>query len=415
MFLECKSTNKRMRKHFPILLLFSFLYACSIPKNSIKTTHFLPEKQLQILTQKALKNLDLVEIDSMNIPRTINEDGSIHGVKSNDWTSGFYAGTHWGLYRFSKEERLKDAAIQWTAFQKKERLDSHTHDLGFKIYCSFGEGYRITKSTKYEEVIIEAANQLSQRYSKKVRAIRSWDHNKDKWEYPVIIDNMMNLEMLFVAAKLSGNKELFEIANNHAKTTLNNHFRADNSAYHVIDFFPENGTIRKRNTHQGYKHESAWARGQAWGLYGFILSYRATKNLIYLEQARKIAHFIFTHPNLPSDKIPYWDFNAPNIPNEERDASAAAIAASGLIELSQYDKENSHKYLTWADQVLISLSSKAYEATSPPFFLQQSVGSKPHNSEVNVPITYADYYFVEALIRRNFLLKNGTLTGLLFE
>jgi len=173
--------------------------------------------------------------------------------------------------------------------------------------------------------------------------------------------------------------------------------------------------VRKRNTHQGYSHESAWARGQAWGLYGFTATYRATKNPEYLEQAKKIANFFFTHPNLPDDKIPYWDFNAPNIPNEERDASAAAIAVSGLIELSQYDSKNSKKYLAWADQVLSSLSSKAYEATTPPFFVTQCVGSKPHNSEVNVPINYADYYYVEALLRRHALLKNGSLSEVIAD
>ncbi|MEM1122124.1 MAG: glucuronyl hydrolase, partial [Bacteroidota bacterium] len=199
----------------------------------------------------------------------------------------------------------------------------------------------------------------------------------------------------------------------HAQKTLHNHFRKDNSSYHVIDYFPETGEVRKRNTHQGHSHESAWSRGQAWGLYGFTVAYRETKNSAYLEQAKKIADFFFTHPNMPDDKIPYWDFDAPNIPNEERDASAAAIAASGLIELSQHDTANKDKYLKWADQVLASLSSKAYEATTPPFFVTQSVGSKPHNSEINVPINYADYYFVEALLRRKALLADGSLENII--
>ncbi len=404
-----------MKKAILFSLIICTIFACSSQKNSQSQVAFSPEKQLKILTEKALRDIELIPLDSMNVPRSINADGSIHGVKTRDWTSGFHAGKLWGLYRYSKDERLKKAAMDWTAFQKKERFDDHTHDLGFKIYCSFGEGYRLMNNEDYKQVIIDASEQLIQRYSDKVGAIRSWDHNRDKWDYPVIVDNMMNLEMLFQAAKLSGNKKLYEVADNHAQKTLKNHFRADNSSYHVIDYYPENGTIRKRNTHQGYSHESAWSRGQAWGLYGFTVTYRETKNPEYLEQAKKIADFFFTHPNLPTDKIPYWDFNAPNIPNEERDASAAAIAASALIELSQHDTENSKKYLAWADQVLSALSTTAYEATTPPFFVAQCVGSKPHDSEINVPINYADYYYVEALLRRNTLLKNGSLSEVIAD
>lgn len=401
------------------LILFLFgcclIFACASQKKQGQSIQFSPEKQLNLLTKKAIKNIDLIPLDSMNVPRSVNKDGTIHGVKTRDWTSGFYAGKLWQLYRFSKDKRLEKAATQWTAFQKKERFDDHTHDLGFKIYCSFGEGYRLMNDNNYKQVIIDAAEQLIQRYSEKVGAIRSWDHNRDKWDYPVIIDNMMNLEMLFVATKLSGNPKYYKIADQHAQKTLSNHFRLDNSSYHVIDYYPENGKVRKRNTHQGHSHESAWSRGQAWGLYGFTVTYRETKNPQYLEQAKKIANFFLNHPNMPKDKVPYWDFNAPNIPNEERDASAAAIAASALIELSQHDTKNSKKYLAWADQVLTSLSSKPYEATTPPFFLTQCVGSKPHNSEINVPLNYADYYFVEALMRRKTLIENGNLAAIIAD
>ncbi|MEM1119746.1 MAG: glycoside hydrolase family 88 protein [Bacteroidota bacterium] len=402
-----------MKYSLYLALLMGLFLSCSTQKNTTNETTFSPDKQLNLLTQKALENTKIIPLDSMRVPRSVKEDGSLHGVKTRDWTSGFYAGTFWGLYRHSQNENLKKAAMDWTAFQRKERFDDHTHDLGFKIYCSFGEGFRQMKNADYKQVIIDASEQLIQRYSDKVGAIRSWDHNRDKWDYPVIIDNMMNLEMLFVASKLSGNPKYYEIADKHAQKTLKNHFRPDNSSYHVIDYFPETGEVRKRNTHQGHSHESAWARGQAWGLYGFTVAYRETKNPAYLEQAKKIANFFFTHPNLPADKIPYWDFNAPNIPNEERDASAAAIAVSGLIELSQYDPANSDKYLGWIDQVLAALSSEPYQATTPPFFVSQCVGSKPHDSEVNVPINYADYYFVEALLRRKALLEDGDLTGII--
>jgi len=389
-----------MIKHIAYFTLCSLFITCTLPKieNSIPT--FSATTQLEALTKKAINNLALFPPDSLNIPRSLNPDSTLNTVKSRDWTSGFYAGTLWQLYRFSKDERLKDAAMAWTAFQTKEQFDDHTHDLGFKIYCSFGEGYKLTKDEHYKKVIISASNQLTQRFNEKVGAIKSWDFNAEEWKFPVIIDNMMNLEMLFEAATLANDDRLYKIADQHAQTTLNNHFRPDNSSVHVVDFDPANGKIRSRVTHQGHSDDSAWARGQAWGLYGFTLAYRATKNPAYLAQAQQIAHFFFTHPNLPADKIPYWDFNAPNIPKEEKDASAAAIAASALLELSQYDKENRAKYIGWADEVLTSLSSEKYTATTPPFLLNQSVGSKPRNSEVNTPITYADYYYVEGLLRR---------------
>ncbi len=384
--------------YFILVLLF---FACKQQKKDYTSPNFSAIPQLEVLAQKAIKNLPLFPPDSLNIPRSIKPDGTLNTVKSRDWTSGFYAGTLWQLYRFSKNEELKNAAIAWTKFQTKEQFDDHTHDLGFKIYCSFGEGFKLTKEAEYKKVIISAANQLSQRFNEKVGAIKSWDFNAPEWQFPVIIDNMMNLELLFEAAILANDDRLYKLADQHAQTTLNSHFRPDNSSVHVVDFDPVTGVIRSKVTHQGYSDDSAWARGQAWGLYGYTLAYRYTKNPAYLAQAQKIAHFFFTHPNLPADKIPYWDFNAPNIPNEERDVSASAIAASALLELSQYDKNNSAKYIGWADEVLTALSAKNYTATTPPFFLNQSVGSKPGNSEINTPINYADYYYVEALWRRN--------------
>ena len=392
-----------MFKHILFLLLLSLFVSCQQSKTDNPPTKFSAATQLEILSQKAIKNLALFPPDSLMIPRSVNPDGSLNTVKSRDWTSGFYAGTLWQLYRFSKDEQLKDAAMAWTKFQTKEQYDDHTHDLGFKIYCSFGEGYKLTKNEAYKKVIISAANQLTQRFDEKVGAIKSWDFNEAEWKYPVIIDNMMNLEMLFEAATLADDDRLYKIADQHAQTTLKSHFRPDNSSVHVVDFDPSTGTIRSRITHQGHSDDSAWARGQAWGLYGFTLTYRATKNPVYLAQAQKIAEFFFTHPNLPADKIPYWDFNAPNIPNEERDASAAAIAASALLELSQYDAANRTKYIGWADEVLASLSTDAYTSDTPPFFLNQSVGSKPGGLEINTPINYADYYYVEGLLRRKAL------------
>ncbi len=251
------------------------------------------------------------------------------------------------------------------------------------------------------DVFVTAAKTLITRYNPQVGAIRSWDHHEHLWKYPVIIDNMMNLEMLFEVTRLTGDSMYHHIADQHARTTLENHFREDNSSYHVIDFNPESGDVTKKNTHQGLNHESAWSRGQAWGLYGFTVCYRYTQDEKFLAQAKKISNFIFNHPRLPEDKIPYWDYDAENIPDEPRDVSAAAITASALLELGKHDPENADKYIKHADKILESLATDKYQCQVPPFFLKHSVGSIPGKFEMDSPIIYADYFYVEALLRRN--------------
>jgi len=267
------------------------------------------------------------------------------------------------------------------------------------LYCSFGNGLHLTNDPAYKAILIQGAKSLCTRFSPKAGVIKSWDHGKDK--FPVIIDNMMNLEFLFWTTKVTGDSSFYKIAVTHANTTMKNHFRPDNSSYHVLHYDTATGNVINKVTAQGYANESAWARGQAWGLYGYTMTYRETKDKKYLDQAVKIAEFFLNHPNLPKDKVPYWDFNAPDIPNTQRDASAAAIAASGLLELGGYVK-NGTKYIQAAEEMLISLSSPAYLAklnTNQNFILMHSVGHKPAKSEIDVPITYADYYYVEALLR----------------
>lgn len=387
-------------KIFIFLFVVALLTACndSPKESSTNDNTFLAEKRLAEISNRMLSYLPLIPLDSMNIPRTV-ELGTLKGTKSKSWTSGFFPGMLWELYSFSKEEKIKQAAIQWQSFVEKEKHDGGTHDLGFKIYCPFGNAYKITKNEDYKNVFVTAAKTLSTRYNPNVGAIRSWDHHADVWNFPVIVDNMMNLEMMFETTKLTGDSSFYHIANQHAKTTLENHFRPDNSSYHVVSYNPETGEIEQKNTHQGLNHESAWSRGQAWGLYGFTVTYRYTKNPIFLEQAKKIAAFIFTHPNLPDDLIPYWDYDAPNIPNEPRDVSAATIVASGLFELSKYDPPNAEKYLNWANQILKNLEDEKYQLDTAPFFLKHSVGSIPGKFEMDAPIIYADYYYVEALLR----------------
>ena len=382
--------------------LFYFLLVVSViscnSSDSGSATSATQAVSLQNLSAKAIADLDKITFDSLQIPRTV-EEGKLKGTPSKSWTSGFYPGMLWQLYGFSGDERLKTAAEQWSAVVEKEKMDGGTHDLGFKIYCPFGNAYKLTKDEKYKDVFLTAAKTLSTRFNPKVGAIRSWDHHEHLWKFPVIIDNMMNLEMLFEATQQTGDSSFYHIADQHAKTTLKNHFRTDNSSYHVVSYDPETGEVTKKNTHQGFSHESAWSRGQAWGLYGFTATYRYTRNPIYLEQAKKIAHYIFNHPNLPNDLIPYWDYNAPNIPNEPRDVSAATITASGLLELSSHDPSNAKQYRSWAKKILTSLESEKYQLDIPPFFLKHSVGSVPGEFEVDAPIIYADYYYIEALLR----------------
>lgn len=356
-----------------------------------------------IFAQKQYSNMLSTIGNSDRNPRTTNQDGSLKLVPSGDWTSGFFPGCLWLLYEFSQDEKWKIAAQQFTANVEQERFDSTTHDMGFKMFCSFGNGYRLIRNENYKNILLQSARTLITRFNPKIGCIRSWDHNQDRWQYPVIIDNMMNLELLFWATKASDDSTYYHIAVTHANTTLKNHFRKDNSSWHVVNYDTTTGQVINKQTHQGHSHDSAWARGQAWGLYGYTMCYRETKDNRYLIQAQKIADFILNHKNLPDDMIPYWDFDAPDIPNEERDASTGAIICSALYELSELSGDADLKYRKAADKILQSLSSATYRATvgeNHNFLLKHSVGSKPGDSEIDVPLIYADYYFLEANLRK---------------
>jgi len=333
--------------------------------------------------------------------RGLRED-TLFIIPSRDWTSGFMPGLLWYMYDYSGDDYWLEEARRYTAPIEREKTNATTHDMGFKIYCSFGNGYRLTAEPQYHEVIIEASNTLITRYNPTVGAIRSWDHNTDKWDYPVIIDNMMNLEMLFRATEMTGDSVYYDIAVEHARTTIAEHFRDDNSSYHVIGFNPETGEVMQRHTHQGYAHESAWARGQAWGLYGFVMSYRFTGLPEFLEQAEKIAEFMLDHPRLPEDLVPYWDFDAPDIPDVARDASAASITASALYELSTMVPDRSEYYKQMADDMLASLyhNFRSPDGGNLGFVLGHSTGHHPHGYEIDTPLIYSDYYFIEAALRK---------------
>lgn len=344
-------------------------------------------------------------------PRTVSPAGQLVVVPARDWTSGFWPGYLWLLYQATGQARWKAAAQQATARIESEKTDISSHDTGFKVYGSFGTGYRLTQDPAYRAVIIETARSLRTRFNPRVGAIRSWDHHRDQWGYPVIIDNMMNLELLFAATRLSGDSSFYKIAVAHANTTLRHHFRADYSSFHVVDYDSATGRVVKRTTHQGYADASAWARGQAWALYGFTMCYRETHNPAYLAQAEHVAEFILHHPRLPPDLVPYWDFDDPAIPNAPRDASAGAIIASGLLELSTYSQQGA-TYRRQAGQLLDNLATGyvAQPGGSQGFLLLHSTGSKPAKSEVDVPLIYADYYFMEALLRRQRLAAGQPLS-----
>ncbi|TKC02307.1 glycoside hydrolase family 88 protein [Pedobacter cryotolerans] len=354
-------------------------------------------------TQVLVKNVDSARLIKPNLvsPRTV-ENGQFKMVVSRDWTSGFFPAQLWFYYQYTKDEKWLDLAKKYTEDIKKEQFNTGTHDLGFMIYCPFGNGYKLTKNEAYKDVIVQAAKSLSTRFNAKAGVIKSWDHNTDKWKFPVIIDNMMNLELLFEATKFTGDSSFYKIAVSHADQTIAHHYRPDFSSYHVIDYDTISGNVRNKLTAQGYANESAWARGQAWGLYGYTLCYRYTQNSTYLNQADAIANYILSSKITPADGIPYWDYNDPQIPNVSRDASAASITASALYELAKFSKANAKKYKAAADKILISLSSTYASAPNANygFLLEHSTGHRPAKSEIDVPINYADYYYIEALLRR---------------
>lgn len=384
---------------------FAILLTNCKPNNN--ATPKKEKKSIDNLLSERYQNLLQYPSDSLSFPRSYNPiNKTIKKVPSKDWTSGFYAGNLWQIYEITKAPEYKELAKKWTAFIEKEKFNNRTHDMGFKVFNSFGKALHHVDDENYKKIIIKSAQTLSTRFNKKIGSIRSWDFNRHKWKFPVIIDNMMNLELLFEATKLSKDSSFHKIAVQHANTTLKNHFRANNSTWHVLDYDPETTDVRLRVTHQGIHDNSSWARGQGWAIYGFTMAYRYTKDVKYLKQAQATAAFFLHHKNLPEDGIPYWDFDAPNIPNEPRDVSAGAIVASALVEL--YGYTNNNEYLEYSKKVLNSLKSTNYiiePNMKVPFILKHSSGDWSKRAEMDEPIVYGDYYFLETLLRINALNK----------
>lgn len=342
----------------------------------------------------------------VRIPKTIDKLGRMVYIPIDDWCSGFFPGSLCYLYQLTNDKSWLLQSKRFTeALDSIQYLTWH-HDVGFMIGSSYLNIYRLNPNKAYKKAIIQTAKSLCTRFRKKAGVIQSWNvdrgwQSKRGWTCPVIIDNMMNLELLFEATRLSGDSTYWKVAVSHANKTLENQFRKDGSCYHVVDYDPNNGAVLHRQTAQGYADNSAWARGQAWAVYGYTVCYRYTHDRKYLDQAVKTLNFVMQNPNLPNDLIPYWDFDAPNIPNEPRDASSAACIASALYEMNNYLPDNG--YTSLADRIIRSLSSPEYRAPlgkNGCFLLMHSVGSIPHNNEIDVPLNYADYYFLEALTRR---------------
>jgi chondroitin AC lyase len=389
-----------------LLTGFTAAFLLFISCTSTKKTTEDPQENLNTILDKVLsesvdqyKYLGTIR-PSDQFPRTF-EKGELKTTRSDGWVSGFYPGTLLLLNHYQQNDSLKVEAERTMKLLEKEQYNKRTHDLGFMMYCSFGTARQVLPGGDYDTILINSAKSLSTRFNPKVGCIKSWDSGPSK--FLVIIDNMMNLELLMYAFRQTGDSSFYKISVEHANTTMKNHFREDFSSYHVVDYNPENGTVNKKHTHQGAADSSAWARGQAWGLYGYTMMYRETGDTKYLDQANHIADFILQHPNLPKDLIPYWDFDAPGIPNAYRDVSAAAVISSALLELEHYvSKDLSLKYQSAAEKILKNLSEEPYRAKGKElggFLLNHSVGHFPNKSEIDVPLSYADYYYVEAMLR----------------
>ena len=398
------------------IVILSLAIGCGNKKPQQSNTRtFDIDKQLSYCAQQATKTLALIPKDGKSLPRNIApESQEWRFINYKDWTSGFWPGTLWYLYENTNDQKWKEQADAYsrylTPLSVTPALD---HDLGFQIFNSFGNGYRLTGNPEYKEIILKTADTLATLFNPNVGTILSWPREVPNMEWPqhnTIMDNMINLELLFWASKNGGDKSLYDIAVSHADVTMKNHCRPDYTSNHVVVYDRETGKKIKGVTHQGFADDSMWARGQGWAIYGYTMVYRETGDAKYLDQAQKTAKVYLEH--LPNDLIPYWDFNAPNIPNEPRDASAAALVSSALLELSTFTKDSilAKNFMDKAERMLVELSNNYQSKDKNSAFLLHSTGHKPNGSEIDYSINYADYYYVEALLRLKKLKEGIPLT-----
>lgn len=351
---------------------------------------------VDFLVSQMEQNLEIFQ-DSLWPNTPVQKIGKRRLCNIYNWTSGFFPGSLWYTYELTGDEKLKAQAIKYTNLLNPIRHYKDNHDIGFMMNCSYGNALRLSPNDTIQAILVETADNLCERFDPQIGCIRSW--NFGHWNYPVIIDNMMNLDLLFNASKLTGSNKYYDVAVKHAKTTMKHHFRPDFTCYHVVSY-NNDGTVESKGTHQGKHHESSWSRGQAWAVYGYTACYRETQDTDFLKHAIHIANMIMERVKT-DDNIPYWDYNAPALKDTPRDASAAAVTASAFLELSTFAPDG-QKYYKYAENLLKNPSGKEYlaeKSTNQGFILMHSVGSLPHGSEIDTPINYADYYYLEALKR----------------
>jgi unsaturated chondroitin disaccharide hydrolase len=390
---------KKLIKYVSLSFLAGTMFSCSLDKQ------FNVDQNLDYCANQALKTLEILPLDTPNIPRNIiDSTGNWRYVNYKDWTSGFWAGQLWYAYEGTGNEKLKNEAIRFTSDLYNLSVEpAFDHDLGFQVFNSYGHGYRLTGNEEYKQIVLRTADTLATLYNPKVGTILSWPRSVPNMEWPqhnTIIDNMINLELLFWASKNGGSQNLYDIAVKHAETTMNNHFREDYTSYHVVVYDKDSGEKIKAVTHQGYADETMWARGQSWAIYGYTMCFRETGKPEFLDFAEKVSDVYIK--NLPEDLIPYWDFNDPAIPNAPKDASAAAVTASGLLELSTLvkDKAKAKHYREIAEKMITALSSDQYQSRDKnSAFITHVTGHKPNGTEIDTSINYGDYYYIEALVR----------------
>lgn len=392
-----------MKRLIPLISLCLAVAACNSGGSR------LIDENVEFASAQIDNEIAVIEAETQEVlnPITTDKDGNVLYRNYHDWRSGFFPGSVWLLYELTGNEKYLPLAKKYTEAIKDVRFVTDNHDVGFISMCSFGNGLRLANVDGYKEVLIQTAESLLTRFREPADLIQSWQSNS-KWTCPVIIDNMMNLELLFKVSELTGDKKYYDYAVRHADRTLVEHFRPDGSCWHVVDYNPETGEVRSKVTHQGYSDDSIWSRGHAWAIYGYTMAYRFTGDRRYIDQAIKTFNVMRNHPDMAEGCIPYWDMCAPNIPDEPRDVSCAAIIASALYEISTMDVEKPAQYKEYADRIISTLSSPAYRAelgTNGNFLLMHSVGSFPHGAEVDKPLNYADYYFLEALKRKKEIEK----------
>lgn len=398
---------------FATLLLASCHTQRKAEKSFVSENIEFAEQQTQLMLKNTENNV------GKKYPRTANREGKLLSSSPYDWTPGFFPGALWYLYELTGKPEWKEAAQKWTHPLEKLKTFTAHHDIGFMMYCSYGNAERLASQPEYRDILVRSAQSLCTRFDERVGLIESWNYRKawsgEEWFYPVIIDNMMNLELLCYASRVTGDPKYRDIAVRHADKTLKNHFRPDHSSYHVVDYDTLTGKVLHRQTCQGYSDNSTWSRGQAWAVYGYTMMYRETKKPEYLEAAKNFADYFIRR--LPADLVPLWDFDAGSegfepqgksyavtYKEKVRDASASAIVCSALFELGEMSHEK--HYIDTAVRMLHSLSTgyRAPLGENANFIIMHCTGSLPHKSEIDAPLTYADYYYLEALTRYKHML-----------